>query len=66
MSEEANTTVKPALKKNSQFSPSETTMKTDDHSNKHLSWDEHAIEEHDQLRGTRMKVRPQTHIHKTH
>lgn len=24
---------------------------------KHLTWDEHAIEEHDQLRGTRMKVR---------
>ena len=22
-----------------------------------LTWDEHAIEEHDQLRGTRMKVR---------
>jgi len=24
---------------------------------KHLTWDEHAIEEHDLLRGTRMKVR---------
>jgi hypothetical protein len=24
---------------------------------KHLKWDEHAIEEHDLLRGTRMKVR---------
>ena len=23
---------------------------------KHLTWDEHAIEEHDLLRGTRMKV----------
>ena len=23
----------------------------------HLTWDEHQIEEHDQLRGTRMKVR---------
>merc|ERR1712154_116556 len=22
----------------------------------HLTWDEHAIEEHDQLRGTRMKI----------
>lgn len=25
--------------------------------NRHLTWDEHAIEEHDLLRGTRMKVR---------
>jgi hypothetical protein len=25
---------------------------------KHLAWDEHAIEEHDLLRGTRMKVSP--------
>ncbi len=25
---------------------------------KHLVWDEHAIEEHDLLRGTRMKVSP--------
>jgi hypothetical protein len=24
---------------------------------RHLTWDEHAIEEHDLLRGTRMKVR---------
>ena len=27
-----------------------------------LTWDEHAIEEHDQLRGTRMKVRLPHHL----
>lgn len=38
--------VKPALKKNP----------TSDKEKKHLKWDEVAIEEHDQLRGTRMKI----------
>lgn len=37
-----------------------TIKMTDAHSSdkykKKLTWDEHAIEEHDQLRGTRMKV----------
>jgi hypothetical protein len=37
---------KPALKMNSKYSKKKVT----------LTWDEHAIEEHDQLRGTRMKV----------
>lgn len=31
--------------------------KKKDRKNRALTWDEHAIEEHDQLRGTRMKVR---------
>jgi protein phosphatase inhibitor 2 len=40
--------VKPALKKNS---------KQHSHpKDKHLKWDEQVIEEHDQLRGTRMKI----------
>ena len=30
--------------------------KSDKSTEKHLTWDEHAIEEHDLLRGTRMKV----------
>jgi len=38
--------VKPALKKNHKH----------DKEKKHLKWDEEAIEEHDQLRGTRMKI----------
>lgn len=38
---------KPALKTNSKYSKKKVT----------LTWDENAIEEHDQLRGTRMKVR---------
>merc|ERR1712194_525027 len=33
-----------------------TTNTNDNSSSKHLSWDENAIEEHDQLRGTRMKI----------
>lgn len=40
--------VKPALKKESK--PSSGSK------DKHLKWDEHAIEEHDLLRGTRMKI----------
>ena len=48
MSEAEEKPVKPALKE-----PSDVT-KGDP--NKHLKWDEAAIEEHDQLRGTRMKI----------
>jgi protein phosphatase inhibitor 2 len=40
--------VKPALKKKPEPLPSEEK--------KHLKWDEEAIEEHDLLRGTRMKI----------
>ena len=36
-------------------------VKTTGEEKKHLTWDEHAIEEHDLLRGTRMKVRMVTH-----
>ena len=42
--------VKPALKKDA--SGDAANQKKD----KHLKWDEKAIEEHDQLRGTRMKI----------
>jgi protein phosphatase inhibitor 2 len=42
--------VKPALKKD----PAPNTAV--DQEKKHLKWDEKAIEEHDQLRGTRMKI----------
>lgn len=42
--------VKPALKKD----PAPNTVV--DQEKKHLKWDEKAIEEHDQLRGTRMKI----------
>jgi hypothetical protein len=41
--------VKPALKKKP--APSKPDLEK-----KHLKWDEEAIEEHDQLRGTRMKI----------
>lgn len=44
----AEKTVKPALKKKS--------ARTDGKPKKALKWDEVAIEEHDQLRGTRMKI----------
>lgn len=44
--------VKPALKHPAKNDP----MESDDKKEKHLTWDEHAIEEHDVLRGTRMKV----------
>mmetsp|Transcript_24679 Transcript_24679/g.59513 ORF Transcript_24679/g.59513 Transcript_24679/m.59513 type:complete len:141 (+) Transcript_24679:211-633(+) len=33
-----------------------TSSTTPGKEDRHLTWDEHAIEEHDQLRGTRMKV----------
>jgi len=33
-----------------------SNKKSDKSTEKHLTWDEHAIEEHDLLRGTRMKV----------
>ena len=48
-----NPKVKPALKH-----PVETkaVANADKHPDRHLTWDEHAIEEHDLLRGTRMKV----------
>ena len=36
--------------------------KSDKSAEKHLTWDEHAIEEHDLLRGTRMKVRRLLHL----
>jgi hypothetical protein len=50
-----NPSVKPALKHPTKAAAS--SMDTDDKEEKHLTWDEHAIEEHDVLRGTRMKVR---------
>ena len=69
----SSNTIKPALKKNSQFNTPSTTTTTAittrtntnaNSSSKHLSWDENAIEEHDQLRGTRMKVSTlHLHIH---
>lgn len=43
---------KPALKTHSKYTKKKVT----------LTWDEHAIEEHDQLRGTRMKVSEQEKI----
>lgn len=45
--------VKPALKH-----PAKTDVASvvDSGKEKHLTWDEHAIEEHDVLRGTRMKA----------
>ena len=51
----ANPKVKPALKhpaKTDSAAPADSDKKE-----KHLTWDEQAIEEHDELRGTRMKVR---------
>ena len=47
----ANPSVKPALK-HTEASAVAASSSTE----KHLTWDEHAIEEHDLLRGTRMKV----------
>lgn len=49
----ANPKVKPALKHPAK---ADAAMASDDKKEKHLTWDEHAIEEHDVLRGTRMKV----------
>ena len=50
-----NPKVKPALKHPAKAAAA--PMDSDDKKEKHLTWDEHAIEEHDVLRGTRMKVR---------
>ena len=52
-------TVKPALKHPAKHPPENTNgpIDVDVKKEKHLTWDEHAIEEHDLLRGTRMKVR---------
>jgi len=47
---ESASKVKPALKKDPR------KQKTEKKQKKHLKWDEVAIEEHDQLRGTRMKI----------
>ena len=49
---EKSVKVKPALKKDSRRKCSAARAGGD----KHLKWDEQAIEEHDQLRGTRMKI----------
>mmetsp|Transcript_3833 Transcript_3833/g.5055 ORF Transcript_3833/g.5055 Transcript_3833/m.5055 type:complete len:201 (-) Transcript_3833:45-647(-) len=43
-----NQRVKPVLKKNDDMQGEKRE--------RHLKWDEHAIEEHDKLRGTRMKI----------
>lgn len=45
--------VKPALKHPTK---NDLTSVTNSGKEKHLTWDEHAIEEHDVLRGTRMKA----------
>lgn len=47
--------VKPALKKDSINNRKRVSDKSQD-DKKHLKWDEQAIEEHDLLRGTRMKI----------
>lgn len=47
-----NVKVKPALKKESRKKNSAAK----DRGDRHLKWDEQVIEEHDQLRGTRMKI----------
>lgn len=46
--------VKPALKHPTKNN--DLTSVTNSGKEKHLTWDEHAIEEHDVLRGTRMKA----------
>ena len=48
--------VKPALTKHPHYQVSTNKNKNERKKKKVLSWDEHAIEEHDQLRGTRMKI----------
>ena len=52
-------TAKPALKKHALPVDGGTTPDGDESRRKkgHLKWDEDVIAEHDQLRGTRMKVR---------
>ena len=50
-----NPKVKPALKHPVE-TKAEANANADKHPDRHLTWDEHAIEEHDLLRGTRMKV----------
>lgn len=49
---EKSINVKPALKSDSRRKKTADMASGD----KHLKWDEQAIEEHDQLRGTRMKI----------
>jgi protein phosphatase inhibitor 2 len=50
-------TVKPALKKDPAHHTGDgAATGSTDYEKKHLKWDEKAIEEHDQLRGTRMKI----------
>jgi len=62
-----NIKVKPALKKDNSKTKRNSSNNSPDSNNssasnkkkqhdKHLKWDEQAIEEHDQLRGTRMKI----------
>ena len=52
-----NMTVKPALVKTPHYqSGGSIDAQAEKKKKKILSWDEHAIEEHDQLRGTRMKI----------
>uniref|UniRef100_A0A7S2XJ87 Uncharacterized protein n=1 Tax=Attheya septentrionalis TaxID=420275 RepID=A0A7S2XJ87_9STRA len=47
--------VKPSLKQNPSLIPGGNGVRNAS-SKDHIQWDEHAIEEHDLLRGTRMKV----------
>lgn len=49
--------VKPSLKQNPTLVPGGKGVRNTSSTNDHIQWDEHAIEEHDLLRGTRMKVR---------
>ena len=52
--EDATKKVKPALKKHSVLGADPATES--ERPKKEIKWDEEVIEEHDQLRGTRMKV----------
>ena len=47
----------PSKASNAAVASAATVSKSKSDNSKHIVWDEHAIEEHDLLRGTRMKVR---------
>eukprot|EP00550_Attheya_septentrionalis_P009688 CAMPEP_0198282204 /NCGR_PEP_ID=MMETSP1449-20131203/2053_1 /TAXON_ID=420275 /ORGANISM="Attheya septentrionalis, Strain CCMP2084" /LENGTH=196 /DNA_ID=CAMNT_0043978359 /DNA_START=290 /DNA_END=880 /DNA_ORIENTATION=+ len=58
--------VKPSLKQNPSLIPGGNGVRNAS-SKDHIQWDEHAIEEHDLLRGTRMKIdEPNTPYHYDH
>lgn len=46
----------PSKASNAAAAPAAGISKSKSDKSRHIAWDEHAIEEHDLLRGTRMKV----------